>query len=175
MPKRHHITEEQVKEMELVLKKNKDKNIDRRVKALLLHAQGIKHSEIASRTGFAASYISALVRKYCGSGLSVIVSNNYSGNHRNLSYTEEEAVLSPFIKMAQAGQVVEVSAIKSAYETRIGRSLEKDHGQIYRVLKRHGWRKVMPRSKHPKKATKEAIDASKKLKLPSETRWQILQ
>ncbi len=33
------------------------------------------------------------------------------------------------------------------------------------VLKRKGWRKVMPRSKHPKKASPEAIEASKKLKL----------
>ena len=32
------------------------------------------------------------------------------------------------------------------------------------VLERHGWRKVMPRSKHPQKASDEAIEASKKIK-----------
>ena len=38
--------------------------------------------------------------------------------------------------------------------------------QIYSVLHRHGWRKIMPRSRHPKKASEEAIEASKKLKQP---------
>jgi hypothetical protein len=36
-------------------------------------------------------------------------------------------------------------------------------GQIDRVLKRQEWRKVKPRSRHPKKAGTEAIEASKKL------------
>jgi len=36
-------------------------------------------------------------------------------------------------------------------------------GQIYRVLHRHDWRKVMPRSRHPKKASEEVIATSKKL------------
>ena len=34
--------------------------------------------------------------------------------------------------------------------------------QIYYVLHRHGWRKVMPRSRHPKKASEEVIETSKK-------------
>ncbi|MBR4040361.1 MAG: winged helix-turn-helix domain-containing protein [Clostridia bacterium] len=38
--------------------------------------------------------------------------------------------------------------------------------QIYYVLHRHGWRKIMPRSRHPKKASEEAIEASKNLKQP---------
>ena len=39
-------------------------------------------------------------------------------------------------------------------------------GYIYMLLKRHGWRKVMPRAKHPKKADEEVIQASKKLTTP---------
>ena len=31
------------------------------------------------------------------------------------------------------------------------------------LLERHNWRKVMPRSRHPKKASDEAIEASKKI------------
>lgn len=69
------------------------------------------------------------------------------------------------MESAQAGQLVEVSAILRAYEEKTGRTLEKSHGQIYYVLKRHGWRKVMPRSKHPNKASDEVIEASKKLTL----------
>ena len=53
--------------------------------------------------------------------------------------------------------------MKAAYIEKVGHSI--GGSQIYRMLKRHGWRKVMPRSKHPKKANEEAIEASKKLKL----------
>lgn len=42
---------------------------------------------------------------------------------------------------------------------KVGHSI--GNGQIYRALKRHNWRKVMPRSRHPKKASEEAINASK--------------
>jgi hypothetical protein len=39
--------------------------------------------------------------------------------------------------------------------------LENSHGQIYRVLERHGWRTVMPRSQHPDKASEEEIALAK--------------
>ena len=70
-----------------------------------------------------------------------------------------------FQKQASAGQMVNVAEIKAAYEKAVGHSIGS--GQIYCVLKRHNWRKVMPRSRHPKKASDEAIDASKKLTLSS--------
>ncbi|MGI6691142.1 MAG: winged helix-turn-helix domain-containing protein [Christensenellales bacterium] len=34
------------------------------------------------------------------------------------------------------------------------------HGTIYAVLERHGWRKVIPRPRHPKKASQEVVEAS---------------
>ena len=91
-----------------------------------------------------------------------------------MSLEEEKEFLEQFKKTAQAGQIIEVSAIKRAYEEKTGRSLENNHGQIYNVLNRHGWRKVMPRSKHPNKASEEAIEASKKLTKSSGKRWKIL-
>lgn len=162
MPKRYEISEEQLKELEEMRRKNKNKNVERRLKALVLHAEGEKRSEIAEKTGLSKSYISELVSKYSNKGLSTIVENNYRGNHRNMSYAEEEALLEPFREAAEAGQIVEVSEIKRAYEEKLGRSIEKQHGHIYNVLDRHGWRKVMPRSKHPNKANEEAIEAIKK-------------
>lgn len=173
MPKRYHINEEQIKEIEKVRKQNKDKNVEKRLKALLLHAEGKKREEIASKTGFAKSYISKLVFKYCSNGIGAIVESKYGGNRCNMNYAEEEEFLSEYKKLAESGQIIEVSTIKNAYEEKVEHRIGP--GQIYRVLKRHGWRKVMPRSKHPNKASDEVIEASKKLKLPSSTRWEILQ
>jgi transposase len=163
MPKRHHITEEQVKELKAARKTNKDKNKEKRLKALLLHAEGEKCAVIAERTGYTKNHVSKLISKYMNEGLAAITENHYGGNRRNLSFAAEEAVLEPFKKAAENGQIIEVGEIKSAYEKAIGRELVNNHGQIYYVLNRHGWRKIMPRSRHPKKASDEVIETSKKL------------
>ena len=164
MPMRYNINKDQLAEIEEARKKNRDKNNEKRMKVLVLHAQGEKRSAIAEKTGYVTSYISAIVSKYSKYGLASIIDNHYAGNHRNLTYEEEEALLEPFKKAAAAGQIVEVGTIKAAYEERTGTILgDNNKGQIYRVLQRHGWRKIMPRSKHPNKANDEEIEALKKL------------
>ena len=163
MARRNRITEEQKAELEKAKKKNKDKNKDKRLTALLMHAEGKPHAEIGEATGLAKTYITELVGKFCRGGIAAIIDNHYRGNHRNLSYAEEEALLEPFRERSRAGQVVDVKEIKQAYEEAVGRTMEKNHGMIYQVLARHEWRKVMPRPRHPKKASDEAIAASKKL------------
>jgi len=175
LPKRYQINEEEVTMLEKARKENKNKNVEKRLKVLVLHAQGEKRAQIAEKTGFAKSYVSELVAKYCNKGISAIIENHYRGNHRNLSIEEEEALLEPFRKAAEAGQIIDVNDIKREYEEKLGRSIANQHGLIYYVLARHGWRKVMPRSKHPKKASNEAIEASKKLTVSSKKNWKILQ
>jgi hypothetical protein len=167
MPKAYQFTEAQITELTIAQKKNRDKSIDKRLEALLMRAAKISRDAVSAKTGFCKQYISDLTASYHKNGLSTIAEKHYGGNHRNMSFDDETAVLAPFIEAAKAGNQVEVSAILIAYEKKLGRSCEKDHGRIYRVLARHGWRKVMPRSKHPKKANDEAIEASKKLTLAS--------
>ena len=160
MPKKHSLSDGQMLELGDARKANKDKNIDSRLKALLLYGQGMKHHVIAAKTGFVATYITELARKYRNNGIEAIVGNHYKGNRRNLTFAQEAALLEPFKERAALGQMVEVSEITRTYEEACGHSLENSSGQIYRVLKRHGWRKVMPRSKHPKKAGEAEIEAS---------------
>ena len=163
MLKKYILTEEQAKKIEEARRKNKNKNVEKRLKALSLKAESKKNKEIAVATGFASTYIAELTGKYCKNGIEEIVENHYSGNHRNMSFEEEEQLLQPFFEASIAGQIIEVGEILKAYEEHLGRSFENSHGQIYYVLERHGWRRVMPRSRHPKKASEEAIEASKKL------------
>lgn len=165
MPKSYKFSKEQIAELEAGKKKNKNKNVDKRLEALLLRSQNVKREVIAMKIGYSVSYISELTSKYQNNGLGAIVDNHYQGNHRNMSIEEEAELLEAFKEAAQRGQIVETSEILKAYEAKLGRTFEKDHGRIYRVLARHKWRKVMPRSKHPKKASDEVIEASKKLTL----------
>jgi transposase len=161
MGKRYQISAEQVTEIEAARRKNSNKNVERRLHALLLYAQGVRREEIELRTGVKFNYMPALVTKYRDGGLPAIVENHCGGNNRLLTFAEEEALLAPFIAQAEAGQIVETSAILRAYEAKLGRTFENDHGRIYRVLKRHKWRMVMPRSKHPDKAIEEEIALAK--------------
>ena len=126
-----------------------------------MRAKGNKLAEIMQATGYSISNITKLVRTYRAGGLAAIVENHYGGNHRNMSYEEEAALLKPFEKKAEAGQMVEISEIKAAYQEAVGHSVGTS--QIYYVLHRHKWRKIMPRSRHPKKASEEDIETSKKL------------
>jgi transposase len=169
MSRRHVISADEVISIEKARKKNTDKTIDRWLEVLLLHAAGKSRAEISEKTYFKKQHITELVCEYRREGLEEFAKKKNGGNNRNLSIAEEEALLEPFREAAASGQIVEVSAIKSAYEKAIGRSLKNCHSQIYNVLKRHGWRKVMPRSKHPNKASDEAIEASKKLTLESKS------
>ena len=163
MPKRKTITDLQIAELKKARGETRNKNVDKRLKALLMYATGSKRSEIAKTTEFAEGYISELVTKYCNLGIDAIIGNHYKGNHRNLSFEEEVELLEEFRAEAESGQIVETKRIKESYEAKTGKSLDNNKGQIYNVLKRHNWRRVMPRSKHPKKASDEVIEASKNL------------
>ena len=132
---------------------------DARLKALELRAEGMELSEVSQATGFHAAYVSQLVAKYRDHGLEAISGNHYGGNHRNMSFEEEAAILAPFKAKAEKGELVEISEIETAYQQAVGHSIGTS--QIYYVLHRHGWRKVMPRSRHPKKASEEVIETSK--------------
>ena len=146
-------------------KENQNKRVEKRLQALELRAEGKSANEVAAVTGFHPAYLTQLSRKYQQGGIEAITGNHYNGNRRNMSYEEEAAILEPYREKAEKGQLIEISEIKASYEQAVGHTI--GGSQIYYVLKRHGWRKVMPRSRHPKKAREEVIETSKKLKLNS--------
>ncbi|MDD7306221.1 MAG: winged helix-turn-helix domain-containing protein [Peptoniphilaceae bacterium] len=78
-----------------------------------------------------------------------------------MSFEEEEEFLKQFEEKAEKEQIITVKVIEKAYIEKVGHSI--GGSQIYYVLKRHGFRKIMPRSRHPKKASDEVIETSKKL------------
>jgi transposase len=79
--------------------------------------------------------------------------------HQHLNVTQEAQLLAPFAAQAQAGGLLHVSEIKQAMEQQVGSAVAAS--TVYRMLDRHGWRKVVPRPRHPK-ADMQAQDAFKK-------------
>ena len=104
-------------------KANKNKRAEKWLQAMELRASGMSSSEVAEATGFNAAYITQLTRKYREGGREAISGNHYGGNRKNMTHEEEAALLEPFLEKAQKGQIVEVSAIKAAYEEKAGHTI----------------------------------------------------
>ena len=164
MAKSYAISQSQLVEIETARKKNRNKNIERRLYVLVMRAEGKSLEEISEKTGYHISTASKLIARYMRDGISAIAENHYKGNRRNMSFEEEAAILAPFIERAERGEMVDIKEIAAAYQKAVPHKISDT--QIYYVLHRHGWRKIMPRSRHPKKASEEAIEASKELKQP---------
>ena len=161
MPKTYKITKKQIDEIVAARKSNRDKQVEKRLHAVQLRGEGKKNVEIAQQLETSSDIVSRWVSMYATGGLRALLPKKREAHRYNMSYVEEKNFLEAYIQRAEAGQMVEISEINAAYEARVGHHIGS--GQIYRVLKRHDWRKVKPRSMHPKKATPEAIEASKKL------------
>ena len=164
MAKSYEISQSQLLEIAAARKKNRNKNVERRLYVLVMRAEGKSLEEISEKTGYHLSTASKLIARYMRDGISAIAENHYKGNRRNMSFEEEAAILAPFIERAERGEMVDIKEIAAAYQKAVPHKISDT--QIYYVLHRHGWRKIMPRSRHPKKASEEAIEASKKLKQP---------
>ena len=162
MAKSYEISQSQLQEIEAERKKNRNKNVERRLYVLVMRAEGKSLEEISEKTGYHISTASKLIARYMRDGISAIAENHYKGNRRNMSFEEEAAILAPFIERAERGEMVDIKEIAAAYQKAVPHKVSDT--QIYYVLHRHGWRKIMPRSRHPKRASEEAIEASKKLK-----------
>lgn len=160
--KKYHMTEEEYKAVGVMAKKNKNKSIDKRLQVIILRHEGMKDVEIAKRTGYHRKRVSQLCAEFSRVGAMEYARNKYGGNHRSLTDEEEAEILTKFEKQEENGQMVSVKDIKAAFDEKLGR--DTGRGYIYMLLKRRNWRKVTPRPRHPKKASAEAIAASKKLK-----------
>ena len=74
---------------------------------------------------------------------------NWGGRRQSLLTPEQEsAFLKPWLASAATGNLVVVSPIRAALAQRLGQPVKPS--VVYRLLARHGWRKVAPDTRHPK-------------------------
>ncbi len=162
MPKTYIISKEQAKEIKEYRKQVKDKFTDRRMYAVQLRGEGMRNKDVAKKLDVDPRMVSKWVRQYNEGGIKYLDKPVGGRRNENMTLEEEDKFLEEFKEKAEKGQIIEVKEIKKEYEKRTKAS--KSKGQIYAVLHRHGWRKVKPRSKHPKKVSSEKIEESKKNK-----------
>lgn len=108
-----------------------------------------KAEEIALHTGVSAPTVHRVISTYNRFGAAALETPGKGGRrHEYLILPEEHAFLAPFFEQAERGEIATVREIQHAFEERVGHPV--DQSTIYRLLRRHGWRKLMPRPRHPK-------------------------
>lgn len=143
-------------------KKIKNVNLYKKIEILYFASLGYTNAQISELTGYTIRRISSLLTEYLQNGIGYFLEEHRrGGNRRNLTDEQEAQIIEKFRPLAEAGKIVNLSKMKTEYERIRGAAVS--NSTFYDFLHRHKWREVMPRGAHPKKATPEAIDASKKL------------
>src|SRR6266487_5876337 len=108
-----------------------------------------KAEEIALHTAVSATTVHRVIARYNRLGPTAIEQSAKGGRHHEyLTLEQEQAFLKPFFARAERGEIATVEQIQQAFEAEVQQEVHTN--TIYRLLHRHGWRKLAPRARHPK-------------------------
>jgi transposase len=167
MQNKKKFTEAQRRQIRHWKNKIKELKLYKKLEVLDFAAQGLTNAQISRFTGYTTRRITELLTEYRKNGIGYFLEEHRKGgNRRNLTDEQETAILEKFREKAEKGQVVSLGEVKREYE-RV-RGAKTANSTFYDFLDRLEWRRVMPRGAHPKKASDEEIESSKKLTKCSE-------
>ena len=135
----------------------------RRVQCVLFRCFGSDSVSIARMVGYKPSHVRLVWRWFREGGWHRLLGERRGRNRgrAHLEREEEAEFLESFKVKSEKGNLVTASRIHEAH----GKLLRKNLNPTvtYRLLERHGWRKIAPRPEHPKhdpeamKRFKEAV------------------
>lgn len=140
-----------VQKMKKLLGEVKTSAETKRIQCILFReVEHLDAKRIGALVGLSESYVRAVWGKYKRNNEQALIGEKRGkGRYRaHLSLEEEKKFLEPLIGNARDGHVLIASKIQKAYEEKLKK--EVHHSLIYRLLHRHGWRKIAPRPFHPK-------------------------
>lgn len=148
-------------EVKQCMNASKDKDEFRRYQSIYLRVNNQMPAPlIAQITGLSVSHVHKIHSLCLRNGISAIASQPKGGRRRShLSVEEEKLLLSEIEKKAIKGGVVEIGKVHKLFEEKVGGNVAKY--TAYRLLHRHGWRKISPRQYHPKQKD-DAVETFKK-------------
>ena len=144
----------------------------RRVQVILLLARHHwNYDQIAKATGYASTTVRDIQTRFFRDGESALLNRKKHKQRRGyLKFEQEQKFLLRFRQSAIEGELVSAADIQQAYEIYIGKKVAST--TIYRLLHRHGWRKITPRAKHPKSDARERERFKKTPEIAAQTTGQ---
>lgn len=121
---------------------------------------GLSGPEVSAALNYRLQTVHAIWHQWLQEGESLFRRSAPGGRkHAYLTLEEEKEFLAPFMERAATGGVLTIAEIKEAYQKRVKRKVVPS--TVYRLLHRHGWRKLAPRKKHPKSDPERQEQAKK--------------
>jgi transposase len=147
-PKR--IDEELVQKAQTLVAQTTDLQELREAQSILLPAlHDTTLEETASLLGVSRATVHRLQSRFRKKSRGIFVSESHGGRrHVLMSREEEEAFLAPWAEQAKEGGILVVSVMRADLSQRLRRPVAAS--VLYRLLARHGWRKIAPDTRHPK-------------------------
>jgi transposase len=129
-----------------------------------------KAEEIARDTGVSVTTVRRVISNYNRLGLAAIETPGKGGRrHEYMSLEQERSFLQPFFARAAQGEIATAEEMKLAFEAEVKHEVHIT--SIYRLLDRHGWRKLVPRPRHPKANPEEQAAFKKTLRRRFKQHW----
>jgi transposase len=130
----------------------------------LRHQLDLTATEISQALLLSVSTVRRIHAEFVREGRSAIEGKGNRGGRRRgyLTLSEEVAFLREHSRKSKDGKIRNVSELKRDYEDHVGRTVHKT--TLYRMLERHGWRKVAPRTFHTKRDPGETAVLKKTLR-----------
>ena len=126
----------------------------------LMATRSLRADEVADIVGIAKGTIHQWVYTYNHKGSCALDLTGRGGRRSAFLDCEGEKVLLDALgEMAEKGAIIIAQTIREYAEKRLGHKVSKDYA--YDLLHRHGWRKVVPRPKHPKRNKEEQEEFKK--------------
>jgi transposase len=121
-----------------------------RIQCVLIRATlGSSAAQIAELLGWSTATVHVMHSRWSKEGDAIFDVRSRGGrHHQHLSPEQEQQLLAPFVERAEAGGMLTVAEIQQAYQEQLGKQVAPS--TVYRLLDRHGWRKVAPRPRHLK-------------------------
>jgi transposase len=129
-----------------------------------------KAEEIARDRGVSVTTVRRVISGYNRLGLAAIETPGRGGRrHEYMSVEQERSFLQPFFARAAHGEIATAEEIQRAFEAEVKHEVHIT--SIYRLLDRHGWRKLVPRPRHPKANPEEQAAFKKTLRRRFKRHW----
>lgn len=156
-------TEEQIAEVVGMLAGDVNSGMRKRLQALLCRMRDIPVNQAAEISGLNRATIFRVCDKYIENGIEGLQSKREMPLRRKLSEERETAIFGLLAEKGKSGCYSRIAELQKEFETLAGVKYHQLH--FYRVLARNDWRKVVPRSRHPKAADTASCEDAKKLTL----------
>ena len=106
-------------------------------------------AETATLLGVGTASVNRLQRRFRTGRTSASPKRNWGGRRQSLlTFEDEQEFLRPWAAQAPEAGILVLSPIRAALAQRVGHPVRAS--VVWRLLARHGWRKVAPDTRHPK-------------------------